>query len=163
MTMQLRARATESRTAVAERGGEPAFRAAVGFRKRRGASLPAALHTLWLRRKPRCRPRGLCSRDLDQTGAVAGDAPTTFGGDHERVFDADHAEAWHSLFGFQGYDHAFRLRLVKPLRDGGRFVHLQTDPVAEEIDAAIAVTHEILEELGVELVHDGSVDLRGDG
>ncbi len=78
---------------------------------------------------------------------MAGDAPTAFRRDHEGVFNADHAEAGHPLFGFQGQDHAFRQRLVKPLRDGGRFVHLQTDPVAEEVDAAIAEAHEVLEEL----------------
>jgi hypothetical protein len=40
-------------TAVAERSGDTAFRAAGCFQKRRGASLPAAVQNLWLRRKPR--------------------------------------------------------------------------------------------------------------
>jgi hypothetical protein len=51
--LQLRARTTKIWTAVAERSGDTAFRAAGCFQKRRGASLPAAVQNLWLRRKPR--------------------------------------------------------------------------------------------------------------
>jgi hypothetical protein len=51
--LQLRAGTTKIWSAVAERSGDTAFRAWSCFRKRRGASLPAALQTLWLRRKPR--------------------------------------------------------------------------------------------------------------
>jgi hypothetical protein len=52
--MQLRARTAEIWTAVAERSGDNAFRAWPSFPKRRGASLPAALHSLRPRRKERC-------------------------------------------------------------------------------------------------------------
>jgi hypothetical protein len=51
--LQLRARTTKIWTAVAERSGDTAFRAAGCFQKRRGASLPAAVQNLWLRHKPR--------------------------------------------------------------------------------------------------------------
>jgi len=51
--LQLRARMTKIWTAVAERSGDTAFRTAGCFQKRRGASLPAAVQNLWLRRKPR--------------------------------------------------------------------------------------------------------------
>jgi hypothetical protein len=61
--LQLRARMTKIWTAVAacrgeaqrrlERSGDTAFRTAGCFPKRRGASLPAAVQNLWLRRKPR--------------------------------------------------------------------------------------------------------------
>jgi hypothetical protein len=44
--MQLSARTAEIWTAVAERSGDTAFRAWPCFRKRRGASLPAAVQTL---------------------------------------------------------------------------------------------------------------------
>jgi hypothetical protein len=47
--LQLRARTTKIWTAVVERSGDTAFCAA-GFPKRRGASLPAAVQNLRLRR-----------------------------------------------------------------------------------------------------------------
>ena len=49
----VRARMTKIWTAVAERSGDTAFRTVGCAQKRRGASLPAAVHNPWLRRKPR--------------------------------------------------------------------------------------------------------------
>jgi hypothetical protein len=49
---QCPARRAEIWTAVAERSGDTAFRAWPSFRKRHGASLPAAVHIVWLRRRP---------------------------------------------------------------------------------------------------------------
>ena len=49
---QLSGRTTEFWTAVAERSGDTAFRTWPWFQKRRGAPLPAAVHILWLRRRP---------------------------------------------------------------------------------------------------------------
>jgi hypothetical protein len=43
------ARTTKIWTAVAERSGDTAFCADAGFRKRRGAALPAAVQEPWLR------------------------------------------------------------------------------------------------------------------
>ena len=50
--LQLRARTAKIWTAVAERSDDTAFRDRAWFPKRRGASLPAALQSLWLRRQP---------------------------------------------------------------------------------------------------------------
>jgi hypothetical protein len=51
--LQLRARTAKIWTAVAERSDDTAFRDRAWCPKRRGASLPAALQSLWLRRQPR--------------------------------------------------------------------------------------------------------------
>ena len=106
---------------------------------------------------------GLRSRHLDQTRVLARDAAAALGRDEKRVFDAHHAEPRDALLRFERHDHALGQGLVEPLRDGGRLVHLQSNPVAEEVDAAVAESHEIAEEIGVELAHDGGVDFRRDG
>ena len=49
----IRARMTKIWSAVAERSGDTAFRERASFPKRRGASLPAALQILLLRRQQR--------------------------------------------------------------------------------------------------------------
>jgi hypothetical protein len=51
--VDLRAWTTKLWSAVAERSDDTAFRDRAWLPKRRGASLPAALQILWLRRKPR--------------------------------------------------------------------------------------------------------------
>ncbi len=49
---QLSGRTAEIWTAVAERSGDTVCRAWPSYQKRRGAPLPAAVHILWLRRRP---------------------------------------------------------------------------------------------------------------
>jgi hypothetical protein len=53
--LQLRARTTKIWSAVAERSGDTAFRAAGCFQKRRGASLPAAVQKIVVAAKGRVR------------------------------------------------------------------------------------------------------------